>query len=160
MASFAELPLRYRLALGAYPWRRVQRGAVTPLEMPLEKARVALISSAGLYDPARDPPFAAVRGGDSSNRWLATSQPINQLVVGQRSRLFDRGPMLRDRNEAFPLDRLRELVSAGRLGSVAARHPSINGSITAPGRLVRDTAPAIAEVLRQDRVDAALLVPV
>jgi hypothetical protein len=34
------------------------------------------------------------------------------------------------------------------------------GSITAPGRLTRDTAPVAARRLRDDGVDAALLVPV
>jgi hypothetical protein len=37
---------------------------------------------------------------------------------------------------------------------------SFNGSITAPGRLVRQSAPEMAEVLRAEMVDAALLVPV
>jgi hypothetical protein len=34
------------------------------------------------------------------------------------------------------------------------------GSITAPARLVRESAPAAAQVLVADRVDVALLVPV
>jgi hypothetical protein len=34
------------------------------------------------------------------------------------------------------------------------------GSITAPGRFIRETAPAVARLLVQDRVDAAILVPV
>ena len=42
----------------------------------------------------------------------------------------------------------------------APRHISIMGSITAPGRLVSRTAPEIAALLRQDAVDAVLLVPV
>jgi hypothetical protein len=34
------------------------------------------------------------------------------------------------------------------------------GSITAPGRLIRDSAPAAAKLLADDRVDVALLIPV
>jgi hypothetical protein len=34
------------------------------------------------------------------------------------------------------------------------------GSITAPGRLIRDSAPAMADLLVEDQVDVALLVPV
>ena len=56
--------------------------------------------------------------------------------------------------------RLRELVATGEAGEVAPRHASIMGSLTAPGRLVKRTAPAIAEMLRGDGVDAAALVPV
>lgn len=118
------------------------------------------MTSAGLYHPDRHSPFAAAPGGDCTVRWIDQSDSLARLTIGQRSRLFDRAAMTRDRNEAFPLDRARELVAEGRLGSLAQRHPSINGSITAPGRLVRDTAPAIAAALRADQVDAALLVPV
>ena len=68
--------------------------------------------------------------------------------------------MLADRNLAYPLDRLRALAAEGLVGAVAPRHLSFNGSITAPGRLVRDTVPQMADVLRADAVDAALLVPI
>ncbi|MEA2325285.1 MAG: D-proline reductase (dithiol) PrdB, partial [Thermoanaerobaculia bacterium] len=65
-----------------------------------------------------------------------------------------------DPNLAFPLDRLHELERDGRIGRVNKRHLSFMGSITAPGRLIRDSAPAAAELLVADGVDIALLVPV
>lgn len=67
---------------------------------------------------------------------------------------------LRDRNLALPLDRLRKLVVDHELGEVAPRHLSFMGSITAPGRLIRDSAPEAAQLLLDDHVDVALLVPV
>jgi len=82
------------------------------------------------------------------------------LVDTHRSESFDHEGMHRDPNLAFPLDRLRELAEHGRIGSVNRRHLSFMGSITAPGRLVRDTAPEAARRLVADGVDAALLVPV
>ena len=63
-------------------------------------------------------------------------------------------------NVAFPLDRLHELAGEGTIGEVAPRHVSLMGSITAPGRLVAKSAPEIVEILRDDAVDVALLVPV
>jgi D-proline reductase (dithiol) PrdB len=160
MANLAELSLKYRLFLAGYPWRTIASPSWTPLAKPLESIRLALVTSAGLYHPDRDQPFARVRGGDSSFRWIERDQPIEDLVIGQTSSRFDRTAIEADPNEAFPLDRVRELVNQGSLGSLAERHPSFNGSITAPGRLVRDTAPAVAAALTRDRVDAALLVPV
>jgi D-proline reductase (dithiol) PrdB len=68
--------------------------------------------------------------------------------------------MRQDPNLAFPIDRLNEVEQAGRIGSVSDRHLSFMGSITAPGRLVRETAPEAARWLVEDGVDAALLVPV
>jgi D-proline reductase (dithiol) PrdB len=55
---------------------------------------------------------------------------------------------------------VRELAAQDGIGSVNHRHLSFMGSITAPGRLVRDPAPAAARLLVQDQVDVALLVPV
>ena len=60
----------------------------------------------------------------------------------------------------LPLDRLRELEGCGLIGSVAPRHISVMGSITAPGRFVSRTLPAVAEILVEDGVDVALMVPV
>ncbi len=160
MATFSELPLQYRLFLAGYPWRAIRPPAWTPLDRPLNSVRLAVITSAGLYHPDRDARFTAERGGDVSFRWIEGNESVGELAIGQRSRSFDRTAIEADRNEALPLDRLRELVGRSELGSLAARHPSFNGSITAPGRLVRDSAPAVAAALTRDRVDAALLVPV
>jgi hypothetical protein len=43
---------------------------------------------------------------------------------------------------------------------LAPRHLSFMGSITAPGRLVAESAPEAAQLLVDDGVDVALLVPV
>jgi len=68
--------------------------------------------------------------------------------------------MHQDPNLAFPLDRTRELTERGRIGSLKRRHLCFMGSITAPGRLIQQTAPAAAQMLVEDAVDVALLVPV
>ena len=160
MAEFAELSLRHRLAMAAYRWRRVEPLALTPLRVPLREARIGLVTTAGLYRPGTDQPFERIRGGDSSFRIIPDDVDLLSLAVGQTSDAFDRQPVEADRNAALPIDRLRALVERGEVGASAARHLSFNGSITAPGRLVRDVAPAAVEVFRQDRVDAVLLVPV
>ncbi|HVA58557.1 MAG TPA: glycine/sarcosine/betaine reductase selenoprotein B family protein [Gemmatimonadaceae bacterium] len=160
MADFSELPLGMRMQLALYPWRRIDPVPWTPMRVPLASARVALVTSAGMYRVGIDAPFAPVRGGDSSYRLIPDDTATQDLVVGQVSHAFDRGPAERDPNIAFPLDRLHEMVADGTIGHAAPRHVSINGSITAPGRLVRDTAPRIAAELRDDGVDVALLVPI
>ena len=160
MATFDELPVRYRLMLAVYPWRRVDSAAWTPLGRPLGEARVALVSSAGLYRPGEDAPFAHVRGGDASWRAIPDAVPSSALAFGQTSEAFDRTPAEADRELVWPRAHLHALRDAGVIGAVASRHVSFNGSITAPGRLVRQSAPEMAEVLRADMVDAALLVPV
>jgi D-proline reductase (dithiol) PrdB len=159
MASFDELALHWRLALAVYPWRRLDPVPWAPLPVPLARARVALVSSGGLLRPGVDAPFEARRGGDASFRVIPDAVPPGALVVGQTSDAFDHGPVEADPGLAWPRDRLHELAAEGAIGAVAARHVSFNGSITAPGRLQRESAPAMAEVLRAEMVDAALLVP-
>lgn len=160
MAEFAELSLRHRLEMAAYRWRRVEPLTWVPFGVPLREARIGLVTTAGLYRPGMDEPFERVRGGDSSFRIVPDDVNLASLAIGQTSDAFDRQPMEADRNAALPIDRLHALVARGEVGSSAARHLSFNGSITAPGRLVRQSAPEAAEVFRQEQVDAVLLVPV
>ncbi|MDX2194256.1 MAG: glycine/sarcosine/betaine reductase selenoprotein B family protein [Gemmatimonadales bacterium] len=160
MAALSELSLRYRLLLATYRWRVLQPSPWAVPRVPLARARVALVTSAGLLRPGVDAPFHEARGGDPSVRWLPADVDPATLEIGQTSDAFDRAPIVADRNAAFPLDRLRELAAAGAIGAVAPRHVSFNGSMTAPGRFTAETAPQVAGQLERDAVDAALLVPV
>jgi D-proline reductase (dithiol) PrdB len=58
------------------------------------------------------------------------------------------------------VDRLKESAANGMIGFVAPRHLSFMGSISAPGRLINDTAPEVARMLVEDAADAVLLTPV
>ena len=71
---------------------------------------------------------------------------------------FDRTGFQTDWNVVFPLDRLRELVDEGIIGSVAAYHYSFMGA-TDPAEM-EPAARNLAVLLKGDQVDAALLVPV
>jgi len=146
--------------LRAYPWRRIDPVPWAPLRKPLARARVALVSSAALVLPGQDAFDQHVRGGDVSFRQIAADADVRTLRDTHRSETFDHSGIAADANLAFPIDRLRELVRDGVIGSIARVHVSFMGSILAPGRLVRDTAPAIASLLAADEVDVALLVPV
>jgi D-proline reductase (dithiol) PrdB len=121
---------------------------------------VALVTSAALVLPGQQPFDPSVRGGDSSYRVLPADLDVSQLRETHRSESFDHAGVREDPNLGFPLERLRELAAAGRIGSVAPRHLSFMGSITAPARLVKRSAPAAARLLIEDEVDLALLVPV
>jgi D-proline reductase (dithiol) PrdB len=160
MGSLDEFSLPVRLFLRAYRWRRIDPVPWAPLRRPLAQVRVALASSAGFVLPGQPPFDERVRGGDPSFRWLPGDTELRDLVETHRSESFDHAGIRRDPNLAFPLDRLRELAAEGRIGEVAPRHLSFMGSITAPGRFVRDTLPEAACALAADGVEAALLVPV
>jgi D-proline reductase (dithiol) PrdB len=160
MGDLSEFALPTRLFLRAYRWRRIDPVPWTPLERPLAHCRLALVSSAGLVTPGQPPFDEAVRGGDPSFREIPADADPRSLIDTHRSESFDHAGIAADANLALPLERVRELAASGRIGSVNRRHLSFMGSITAPGRLVRDTAPAAARALVDDGVDVALLVPV
>ncbi len=160
MGSVEEFSLAVRVFLKAYRWRRIDPVPWTPTAKPLSECRLALVSSAGFILPEQVPFDGSIRGGDPSFREIPADVDVRTLINTHRSETFDHGGMLEDPNLVFPVNRVRELVRNGRIGSVNRRHLSFMGSITAPGRFVRETVPAAARRLADDRVDVALLVPV
>jgi D-proline reductase (dithiol) PrdB len=160
MGDLSEFSLPVRLFLRSYRWRRIDPVPWTRLAKPLSEARLALISTAGLTLPGQEPFDEGFRGGDFSYREIPDDALVQSLTESHRSESFDHTGIKEDPNLAFPLDRARELVARGRLGTTNHRHFSFMGSITAPGRLVQQSAPEAAQKLADDQVDAALLVPV
>ena len=160
MADLRSLSLPLRTFLKVYPWRRVEPLPWSPLRKALAQANVALITTAGLFTPEQVPFDESIRGGDTTFRTIGRDTSLASLDDAHRSDAFDRSGLEADLNLVFPVDRLRELEGDGVIGSMSARAISFMGSITAPGRLQRETAPAAADVLVTDGVEAALLVPV
>lgn len=160
MGELTEFSLPVQLFLRAYRWRRIDPVPWTPLSKPLSACRVALVSSAGLVLPGQQPFDEHKRGGDPSFREIPADADVTSLLDTHRSESFDHAGMQRDRNLAFPIDRVRELQESGRVGNVNRRHLSFMGSLTATARFVAETAPEAARCLVEDGVDVALLVPV
>ena len=130
--------------------------ATTPwaVPKPMRQSRVAMISTAGLQLRG-DRPFAV----DSADyRLIPGDVAAADLVMSHISTNFDRTGFQEDHNVVLPIDRLNELAAAGEIGSVASVHYSFMGA-THPDKLER-TARTLAGLLKQDKVDAVLLVPV
>ena len=160
LGETSEFSLTIRLFLKTYQWRKVDPVPWAPLGKPLAQCKLALVSSAGFVMPDQPPFDESIKGGDPSFREIPSGVDVKTLVETHRSESFDHAGLRQDPNIGFPIDRVRELAASGRIGSVNHRHLSCMGSITAPGRLMRDTAPPAVRLLVQDQVDAALLVPV
>lgn len=158
--ELSDLGFAHRAFLKAYRWRRIDPVPCARLGKPVAECRVALVSSAGLVVPG-DPPFDdSVKGGDYGWRAIPADAEVARLEEHHRSDAFDHSGIEADRNMGMPLDRLHELADGGAIGAVAPRHVSLMGSITAPGRLMKETVPEVVEIFRGDDVDVALLVPV
>lgn len=160
VAKLADLKLAYRLFLQAYPYRKVDWRPGASLKKPIGEARIAVVTTAALHTPDQPPFDVSIKGGDWSYRVLDADVDLSNLRIAHRSDAFDMRGLETDKNLALPLDRLRALAREGAIGEVAPRHFSFMGSIIAPGRLIAESAPAVANVLRGDGVDAVLLTPV
>jgi D-proline reductase (dithiol) PrdB len=71
---------------------------------------------------------------------------------------FDRSGFQEDINVVFPLERLKEIKADGVIGSISDFHYSFMGAASI--RAIEPKARELAGLLKKDRVDAALLVPV
>jgi len=160
MSELKDLALRDQIFMRAYKWRRIDPVPWTPLKKPLAECRLGIVSSAGLSAPGQEPFNTKAKGGDPTFREIPASIDTAELMENHRSQSWDHRGVEQDKNLAFPIARARELVESGRIGSLSERHISVMGSITAPGRFVRDHIPQIAEVFVREEVDIALLVPV
>ncbi len=162
MARYDDLTLHVRLFLKGYPFSRyaIDPAPLARLAKPLERARIALLTTAGLRAPGQSDFDRSNKMGDPSFREIPNTIDARQLVESHRSYAFDHEAVQSDINLAFPLDRFRELESQGLIGGLNHRHFSFMGSIVGPRRLIDETAPQVARMLSEDRVDAVLLTPV
>jgi D-proline reductase (dithiol) PrdB len=146
-------------------WAARQKPGVipfTPMTKPLGECTVALVSTAGV---ARndDQPFDQERErrdpwwGDPSFRVipLGTTERDVRLYHMHIDPRFGEA----DLDVVLPMRRLTELAHEAIVGQPAPSHYSIMGYILEPTVMVEQTAPAIAERMRQDGVDAVALVP-
>jgi D-proline reductase (dithiol) PrdB len=159
VAEKHQLSLALRAFIKAYPWRRIDAVPGAVLTKPLRECRVALVTSAGLVVPGDEPFSKSMLGGDHSFRVIPSDIDVQILEDHHRSGSYSHAGVKADGNMGLPLERLHEMAAADHIGSVAPRHISVMGSITAPRRFVKTTAPKVADLLAKDAVDVALLVP-
>jgi D-proline reductase (dithiol) PrdB len=134
----------------------------TPLAKPLRECKIALVSTAGV---ARndDKPFDQERErqdpwwGDPTFRVipLGTTERDIRLYHLHIDPRFGEA----DLDVVLPMRRLAELAQQGLVGQPAPRHYSLMGYILEPTVLVEKTTPLMADRMRLDGVDAAVLVP-
>ncbi len=136
---------------GAIPW--VKPGK------PLHQAKLALVTTSGIHHRSQQPFDMRDGDGDPTYRELNGERLFDDFQITHD--YYDHSDAGKDPNIILPLDRLRELVAEGILGSLAQTHYAFMGHID--GRhiptLVNKTAREIAEKLKADQVDLVLLTP-
>jgi len=116
----------------------------------LKDCRIALVSTSGAYVEGMQP----FGDNDLSYRLIPADTDTKNIrfVPGH----FDTAKGAEDPNIMFPLDRLRELVAAGEIGSLAENQISM-GLTTELRKLKEVVSWEIAEVVMKMRPAVALL---
>ncbi len=146
-----------------------------PLPRRLAEARIALVTSAGLYLEGEQEPFDVERErreptwGDPTHRVLpaslagrtAGSTAAQAPALGMTHLHVNPDDILADPEIALPLEGLVAQVTEGRVGFAAPSHYSVMGFQEAGLAAWREeTAPAIVARLTDEAVDGVILAPV
>ncbi len=144
------------LGYDSYRWaHRPEAPSWVPLDKPLSECRVTLVGSGGLY---RKGQVAFHTHDDTSIRVIATDTPTSELRTAHFA--YDQTDARNDANCVFPLDRLRELVVAGVIGSLSEQSFAFMGGIYSIRRMEAETGPRLVEHCLAEEPDIVLLVPV
>ncbi|MBU4315846.1 MAG: hypothetical protein KKF30_01075 [Proteobacteria bacterium] len=120
----------------------------------LSEATVAVVTTASLHHPEQDdfgPQDTGFRILDGRRR---------DYLLGHWSPNFDTMGFAGDFNTVIPLDRLDELASEGKIGTVSDIHLSYAGNQFDLSAIRMDSGPAGAKLLRDKGVDVVLFTPV
>jgi D-proline reductase (dithiol) PrdB len=139
------------LKFDATPW--------APVTKPLGGMTVAIVTTAGVHLKTDQPFDMNNKSGDGSFRVIHSDVAMGDLAITHD--YYDHTDADRDVNIVFPLERLRELAASGVVGAVAKRHYGFMGHIENDQieKLIRESSPQAAGLLKEDGVDAVLITP-
>ena len=161
--SFKYLP---RSIAAYYQTLRVEQADPIPwtqLSKPLNQCRFALVTTAGIYDKEREPPFDAEREkrepmwGDPTYRRIRRDVP--QAQIGASHLHINNRDILADANIVLPVNQFAELEAQGVIGSLAAVNYSFMGYQLNTSEWRERYAPEVAALMKDEAVDAVLLTP-
>ena len=161
--SYAFLPRAFRALYEAAP-RFDHEPAWTEFDAPLDRARIGLLSSAGIFLADGQPPFDVERErreptwGDPTFRIIPND--VRQSQLDARHLHINTHDVLTDMNVAMPIDRLNELADHGVIGSASPEHYSVMGFQEEGAEQWRTTTgPEIAARCHAADIDALILAP-
>lgn len=152
------------LGYDPYRWPCFTDVPFEPLSKPLAESRVALITTAAPFRPelGDQGPGAAYNGAakffDVFTRPIEpTCDDDHDLRISHIG--YDRNhSKADDRNTWLPVQRLREAVEAGRIGGLTERIYAAP-TVRRQRSTTEEHAPQIAQLVKEDGADVALLVP-
>lgn len=128
----------------------------TPVTKSLADMTIMIVSTAGVHLKEQEPYDVS---GDATYRVLPGDVDVRDLTVTHGAPIHDYNweEPRRDPNTIFPIDRLRELATAGFIKATAEKHLSMMGYALRLNEINSVTAPAIAKEVERSRADAVVL---
>src|SRR5260370_5437227 len=114
--------------------------------------RLTLVTTAGVHH-RDDTPFVKY---DQTFRTIDSGIREENILQSQSSIGFDRSLRMRDINVVFPIDRLRELVADGTIGSLTPHYYSLVGAQDDSERTARTIGGQLAPLLHAARTELVL----
>lgn len=152
-AGFADLErnhVRTKVGVPDFEWVPFDTPSPrNPLPLPLDEARVALVSTAGAHAPGGRPLSAGGRA-----LLLPASEPVELTHDG-----YDTARAMTDPGVVYPVEALAALAEEGAIGSLAPTVVSTMGFVPDGRRLFSHAVPDAVERLLDEQVHLALLVP-
>jgi len=128
------------------------KSVFTPVTKPLNEMTVALATAAGVHVKT-DKRFNLA--GDFTWRKIPDDTPSSELMVTHGG--YDNSDVNKDINCMFPIDRLHELRDSGFIKATAPTHAGFMGGGGNIEKFTNETGPEIAQMLKDEDVDAAIL---
>ncbi|RJR18580.1 MAG: hypothetical protein C4581_06205 [Nitrospiraceae bacterium] len=129
---------------------------ITLLSKPLNKCKLALVTTGGLHVKSDTAFDLNLKNGDCSYRILPGDIKLDALMVSHK--WYNHKFINADLNCVFPIDRMREYVSEGLIKSLSEEHISFMGHIYDTTPLMKSSTEA-GKYLKMLNVDIAFLTP-
>jgi D-proline reductase (dithiol) PrdB len=128
----------------------------TRLSRPLNKCRLALVTTAGLHVKSDRPFDLSLKQGDCSYRLLPGYFSRDELTVSHK--WYNHKYINDDLNCVVPIDRMKEYVAEGVIHSLSDEHYSFMGHIYEAKPLIHNSK-KVGERLKKLGVDIVFLTP-
>jgi D-proline reductase (dithiol) PrdB len=148
-----------RKAMLSFPCLEPDSTPWSLLRKPLSQSKISLVTSAGLHLRGDKPFIGDPQGGDTSYRIIPSTTQAADILQSHVSIGFDHTALMRDLNVTLPIDRVRELVDKGIVGSLARHYYSFMGALRNPKPLIETTGPEVAGRLKDEGVDLVFITP-
>ena len=160
MAESQMRPGLWEVVNARYPGSMVSRETTVPLTKPataITESKLLFLSSSGVQPTGSLPFDVAHPVGDFTFRRVPSKSSVEDLEIHQIKYPTDGASV--DLNVIFPIERLREEVTAGNIGGLTENFLTFIGYNMSPSRVEMELAECMADAVNEEGPDIVLAAP-